>query len=187
MATEQELSGFLKSVKRRAFKRAAYQVRDEEAALDIVQESMMRLAQHYGDRPLAEMPHLFQRILSHAIIDSLRRRKTRWNLFSNLSDLTVGQSDEVDPLEALEDLIGHEGTQSAQDALEKTQTLKELEFLLMQLPERQREAFLLRYWEEMDLAETAAVMGCSQGSVKTHCFRAVQALSKALKARGYGS
>jgi RNA polymerase sigma-70 factor (ECF subfamily) len=187
VATEQELSGFLKSVERRAFKRASYQVRDEEAALDIVQESMMKLAQHYGDRPLAEMPHLFQRILSHAIIDSIRRQKTRWSLFSNFADLTGGQVDDADPLEALEDLLGHEGTQSAQDALEKAQTLKELEFLLMQLPERQREAFLLRYWEEMDLAETAAIMGCSQGSVKTHCFRAVQALSKALKARGYGS
>jgi RNA polymerase sigma-70 factor (ECF subfamily) len=71
--------------------------------------------------------------------------------------------------------------------LEQAQTLEDLEFSLMQLPERQREAFLLRYWEEMDLAETATIMGCSQGSVKTHCFRAVQALSKALKARGYGS
>ena len=185
MATEQELSDFLKSVERRAFKRASYQVRDEEAALDIVQESMMKLAQHYGDRPLAEMHHLFQRILSHAIIDSIRRRKARWSLFSNLNDLSSDPSDEIDPLEALEDLIGHEGTESAQDALERAQTLKDLEFLLMQLPERQREAFLLRYWEEMDLAETAAIMGCSQGSVKTHCFRAVQALSKALKARGY--
>jgi RNA polymerase sigma-70 factor (ECF subfamily) len=186
VATEQELSGFLKSVERRAFKRAAYQVRDEEAALDIVQESMMRLAQHYGDRPLAEMPRLFQRILSHAIIDSVRRQKTRWGLFSNFADLP-GESDDDDPLEALEDLLGHEGTQSAQDVLEQAQTLEELEFSLMQLPERQREAFLLRYWEEMDLAETATIMGCSQGSVKTHCFRAVQALSKALKARGYGS
>ena len=183
MATEQELSGFLKSVERLAFKRASYQVRDEEAALDIVQESMMKLAQHYGDRPVAEMPHLFQRILSHAIIDSVRRQKTRWGLFSNFADLP-GQSDDDDPLEALEDLLGHEGTQSAQDVLEQAQTLEDLEFSLMQLPERQREAFLLRYWEELDVSETAAVMGCSEGSVKTHCSRAILALNKTLSDQG---
>ena len=67
---------------------------------------------------------------------------------------------------------------------ERTQTLREIDAEVQQLPTRQREAFLMRYWEEMDVAETAAAMGCSEGSVKTHCSRAVQALSKALKAKG---
>ena len=86
MATEQELSDFLKSVEKRAFKRSVYHVRDEEAALDIVQDSMMKLAEHYGDKPPAELPMLFQRILSNCTLDWFRRQKTRKALFSNMSD-----------------------------------------------------------------------------------------------------
>ena len=76
------------------------------------------------------------------------------------------------------------GAESAADEVSRAQTLLAIEGEVAQLPTRQREAFLLRYWEELDVAETAGVMGCSEGSVKTHCSRAVQSLSKALKARG---
>ena len=86
MATEKELSDFLKSVERRAFKRSIYHVRDEEAALDIVQDSMMKLAEHYADKPAEELPMLFQRILSNCTLDWFRRQKTRNALFSNMSD-----------------------------------------------------------------------------------------------------
>ena len=185
LATEQELSDFLKSVEKRAFKRSIYHVRDEEAALDIVQDSMMKLAQHYGDKPAAELPMLFQRILSNTTLDWFRRRKTRNALFSNMSDFeSPGEDGDFDLLETLEALTNSEGTESAQDATERAQILREIELAVKELPGRQREAFLLRYWEEMDVAETATAMGCSEGSVKTHCSRAVQALSKALSAKG---
>lgn len=185
MASDNELSDFLKSVERRAFKRCLYHVRDEEAALDIVQDSMMKLAQHYGDKPPAELPLLFQRILTNCMQDWFRRQKTRKALFSNLSDFEVPEDAEI--LELLPGALDSEGTESAQDSVERSQILQLLENLITELPERQREAFLMRYWEEMDVAETAAVMGCSEGSVKTHCFRAVQALSKALRARGFSA
>ena len=185
LATEQELSDFLKSVEKRAFKRSIYHVRDEEAALDIVQDSMMKLAQHYGDKPAAELPMLFQRILSNTTLDWFRRRKTRNALFSNMSEFeSPGEDGDFDLLETLEAATSSEGTESAQDATERAQILREIELEVKELPARQREAFLMRYWEEMDVAETAAAMGCSQGSVKTHCSRAVQALSKALSAKG---
>ncbi|MDP3309856.1 MAG: RNA polymerase sigma factor [Polaromonas sp.] len=185
MATEQELSDFLKSVEKRAFKRSVYHVRDDEAALDIVQDSMMKLAQHYGDKPVAELPMLFQRILSNTTLDWFRRRKTRNALFSNMSDFeSAGDDGDFDLLETLETSTNSEGTESAQDATERAQILQEIEVQIKELPGRQREAFLIRYWEEMDVAETAAAMGCSEGSVKTHCSRAVHALSKALAARG---
>ena len=93
MATEQELSDFLKSVEKRAFKRSVYHVRNEEAALDIVQDSMMKLAEHYGDKPVAELPMLFQRILSNCTLDWFRRQKTRNALFSNMSDFEVAGED----------------------------------------------------------------------------------------------
>ena len=185
LATEQELSDFLKSVERRAFKRSIYHVRDEEAALDIVQDSMMKLAEHYGDKPITELPMLFQRILSNCTLDWFRRQKTRRALFSNLSDFeTPDDSGDFDLLENFVSPTDSRETESAETSTERAQVFHEIEEQIAALPGRQREAFLMRYWEEMDVAETAAAMGCSEGSVKTHCSRAVHALSKALKAKG---
>lgn len=145
----------------------------------------MKLAQHYGDKPAAELPMLFQRILSNTTLDWFRRRKTRNALFSNMSDFALpGKDGDFDLLETLETLTDSEGTESAQDATERAQVFREIELEIMELPGRQREAFLMRYWEEMDVAETAAAMGCSEGSVKTHCSRAVRTLSEALNAKG---
>jgi RNA polymerase sigma-70 factor (ECF subfamily) len=185
LATEQELSDFLKSVEKRAFKRSVYHVRNEESALDIVQESMMKLAEHYGDKPASELPMLFQRILSNCTLDWFRRNKSRNALFSNLSDFEgAGEDNDFDLLESLTDESQRPQTESAQDSTQRAQTLREIEKEIQLLPMRQREAFVMRYWEEMDVTETALAMGCSEGSVKTHCWRAVQALSKALRAKG---
>jgi RNA polymerase sigma-70 factor, ECF subfamily len=185
LATERELSDFLKSVEKRAFKRSIYHVRDEEAALDIVQDSMMKLAEHYGDKPPAELPMLFQRILSNCTLDWFRRQKTRNALFSNMSDFESSSDDgDFDLLETYSLADGSQQVESAEDSTRRSQILQQIEAAIQELPARQREAFLMRYWEDMDVAETAAAMGCSEGSVKTHCSRAVQALSKALKAKG---
>jgi RNA polymerase sigma-70 factor (ECF subfamily) len=186
LATEQELADFLQSVDKRAFKRTAYTVRSDDAALDIVQDAMIRLAEKYADRPAAELPLLFQRILSNATMDWFRREKVRSALVQNLGDFD-GDPDgdgEFDLLESLHLLDDTLGTESASDAVYRTQLLQLIEAELQALPARQREAFLLRYWEEFDVAETAAVMGCSEGSVKTHCSRAVHALAKALHDKG---
>lgn len=185
MATERELSDFLQSVEKRAFKRSIYHVRDQEAALDIVQDSMMKLAEHYGDKPAAELPMLFQRILSNCTLDWFRRQKTRNALFSNMSDFESAAEDgDFDLLETYSSADASQQVESAEDSTRRAQILREIESEIQELPARQREAFLMRYWEDMDVAETAAAMGCSEGSVKTHCSRAVQALSKALKAKG---
>ena len=185
LATEQELSEFLKSVEKRAFKRSVYHVRNDESALDIVQDSMMKLAEHYGHKPAAELPMLFQRILSNCTLDWFRRQKTRNVLFSNFGDFALaGEDEEFDLLETLNVQDQSEQTESAETTTERAQTLHAIEAEIQELPARQREAFLMRYWEELDVAETAAAMGCSEGSVKTHCSRAVQALGTALKAKG---
>ena len=186
LATEQELSDFLKSVEKRAFKRSIYHVRNEEAALDIVQDSMLKLAEHYGDKPAAELPMLYQRILSNCTLDWFRRQKTRNALFSSMSDFEGPGEDgmDFDLLEAYSGPDNGERAESAEDLTRRAQIFHAIEAEISALPPRQREAFLMRYWEEMDVAETAAAMGCSEGSVKTHCFRAIQTLSKALKAKG---
>ena len=185
LATEQELSEFLKSVEKRAFKRSVYHVRNEESALDIVQDSMMKLAEHYGHKPADELPMLFQRILSNCTLDWFRRQKTRNALFSNLSDFESASEDgDFDLLETLDSSRNSDQVESAESSTERSQIFREIELEIQELPARQREAFLMRYWEELDVAETAAAMGCSEGSVKTHCSRAVQALGKALRAKG---
>jgi RNA polymerase sigma-70 factor (ECF subfamily) len=185
LATERELSDFLKSVEKRAFKRTVYAVRGEDAALDIVQDAMMRLAEKYADRPAAELPLVFQRILSNATMDWFRRQKVRNAVVQNLSDFDPADDDgSFDLLESLETLEGSLGSESAADSVSRAQTLLLIEVAVQDLPARQREAFLLRYWEEFDVAETATLMGCSEGSVKTHCSRAVHALAEALRAKG---
>jgi RNA polymerase sigma-70 factor, ECF subfamily len=184
LSRDQELSDFLRSVEKRAFKRVVYAVRDEDSALDIVQDAMIRLATKYADRPGAEWPMLFQRILSNATMDWFRHRKVRNAVVHNFSDFEGADDPDFDLLETLEALNGSEGTESSADAASRAQTLLAIEDEVGRLPARQREAFLMRYWEEMDVAETASAMGCSEGSVKTHCSRAVHALAKALKSRG---
>ncbi len=184
MATPTELSDFLKSVEKRAFKRTAYHVRNDESALDIVQDSMMKLAEHYGHKPPEELPMLFQRILSNSTLDWFRRQKVKNALFSPFSDFqSENEDDGLDVLESLSIADQAAIFDNPETNTERAQTLRVIEEEHLLLPNRQREAFLMRYWEDMDVAETATAMGCSEGSVKTHCSRAVQALSKALKTK----
>ncbi len=186
MATDKELSDFLENIERRAFNQAIYAVRNEESALDIVQDAMIKLSEKYGDKPAVELPMLFQRILQNTILDFFRREKVRttWvSLFSNMSVRKDG-NDDFDILENFESEEGSEASESSADKVEREQILGILDGEIQKLPTRQREAFLMRYWEDMDVAETAKTMGCSEGSVKTHCSRATQALAKSLKALG---
>jgi|SRR4051812_29183058 RNA polymerase sigma-70 factor (ECF subfamily) len=179
------MSDFLASVERRAFKQAVFAVQNEEEALDIVQDAMMRLAEKYADKPTAELPMLFQRILQNAIRDHFRRGKVRstWTtLLSNLGFRDDGE--ESDPLDTMELEDDGNVPTSPAEQLEQSQVMAAIEKAVQGLPERQREAFMLRYWEELDVSETAKVMGCSEGSVKTHCSRATHALAKILRSKG---
>lgn len=184
LATPNELSSFLESVERRAFKQAMFAVHEEEAALDIVQDSMLKLAEKYGDRPSEEFPMLFQRILQNTIRDFYRRSKVRSMWTTLLSAFSPDDDDDHDPLETLAADEDDGGIRTPESKLLQAQTLNLIDAEIKKLPARQREAFLMRYWEDMDVAETAAAMGCSEGSVKTHCSRATHALAAALSAKG---
>jgi len=176
-------------VERRAYKQALFALRDQHMALDIVQEAMLKLAEKYGAAPAEELPLLFQRILQNAIRDHYRRQKVRAFWISPLSALkgSGAEDDDSDPLETLrvDDTASGSVPRSPAAALEQAQTVGLIEKALEALPPRQRQAFLLRYWEEMDVAEAAKVMGCSPGSVKTHCSRATHAVAAFLKSKGF--
>ncbi len=187
LGTPGELAAFLAEVERRAFRQALYAVQDEDAALDIVQDAMLRLADKYAASPAGEWPMLFQRILQNAIRDYYRRQKVRswWTTLLSAFQPHDDEADAGDPLEWLPHTA--ESPASPDEELTQSQTMRVIEEGLAKLPARQREAFLLRYWEDMNVAETAQVMGCSEGSVKTHCSRATNALAAWLKERGVES
>ena len=172
-------------MERRAYKQAVFATRDEQVALDLVQDAMLRLAESYAQRPAAELPLLFQRILQNAIRDHYRRQRVR-SLWTTLLSSLRGKDDEddQDPLETLEVKEGANRWGGPDEQTQRSQVMGIIEAGLAALPTRQRQAFLLRYWEELDVSETAQAMGCSEGSVKTHCSRATHALAAFLKSRG---
>lgn len=146
---------------------------------------MLKLSEKYSDRPVTEFPMLFQRILQNAIRDFFRRQKVRSAWLTPLSTLFGSGADEdYDPLETMEVDNTSKVANRPAEQLEQKQALDFIEKAVETLPLRQRQAFILRYWEELDVAEAAKAMGCSEGSVKTHCSRATHALAILLKKQG---
>ncbi len=165
------LNQFLASVELKAFKIAQAGLRHEDDALDAVQDAMLQLARAYADRPAEEWKPLFYRILENRIRDMQRRRTVRGRVIAWLPFRGEEDEDEPDPISQAP---SHEPQPVKR--LELDEAMGALQKALNGLPRRQQQAFLLRTLEGMDVAETAAAMGCSQGSVKTHYFRAVQSL-----------
>jgi len=163
-----------------------FAVRDEHTAVDVVQDAMLKLTEKYSSKPIAELPMLFQRILQNAIHDHFRRQKVRSTWTTLLSALGKGdeKDEDYDPLETLVAKSDSNANADPAQLFQQSEIMSVIEQAIGRLPLRQREAFLLRYWEELDVAEAAAAMGCSEGSVKTHCSRAVHALATMLKAKG---
>ena len=145
---------------------------------------MLRLAEKYGDRPPEELPLLFQRIMQNAIRDYFRRTKVRSTWTTLLSALAPDDEDPHGALDTIEVEDGGQHPANPEQHFSQTQTIALIEKELEKLPPRQREAFIMRYWLEMDVAETAAAMGCTEGSVKTHCSRATHTLAAVLKSKG---
>jgi RNA polymerase sigma-70 factor (ECF subfamily) len=162
-----------------------FSTRDSHVALDIVQDAMMKLAEKYGDKPSEELPLLFHRILQNTLHDHFRRSKVRMNWTTLFSAFSSKHDEEAfDPLDVLEDSDNQSAPLPPDADFAQRQTIALIEKALTNLPPRQREAFLLRYWEGLDTAETALAMNCTEGSVKTHCSRANHALAAMLQATG---
>ena len=165
------LEAFLAGVERKAFRIAQIALRHEADALDVVQDSMLQLAHRYAGRPHAEWKPLFYRILENRIRDVQRRRMVRNRVMAWMPWHADDEEEQTDLIEQAADLGPQPPAQ-----LESQEIMQALERALAELPPRQRQAFLLRNFEGLDAAATAAAMGCSEGSVKTHYFRALQAL-----------
>lgn len=169
------MEAFLAEVERRAFHIARIAIGDADEALDIVQDSMIKLVRRYATRPPAEWRPLFYRILRNRIVDQQRRQTVRNRV---MAWLPRGQPDE-DDFDPIAVAPAHESVEP-EHQVEIGQTMSALEAAVEALPARQQQAFLLRTVEGLDVADTAHIMGCSQGSVKTHLSRAVHRLRSAL-------
>jgi RNA polymerase sigma-70 factor (ECF subfamily) len=166
----------LAEIERRAFRMAQIALRDPDDALDVVQDAMLKLARNYASRPSAEWRPLFYRILENGIRDLQRRRSVRKRFMTWLPGAKEDPDNEAqDPLEN----VAAAGP-DIPEVLMQGQAMQHLEIGLRALPARQREAFMLRNFEGLDVAETASAMGCSEGSVKTHYSRAVHTLREQL-------
>ncbi len=175
LETTEALNSFLAAVERRAFLMARMATGNSDDALDLVQDGTFEFVRRYSHRPEGEWKTLFYRIMQSRITDWQRRTTVR-----NRFRVWFGRSEEEGDEDPLEQMADRETPDSVTRLLQR-EMAESLDRALSSLPLRQRQAFLLRNWEELDVAQTAFVMGCSAGSVKTHYFRAVQALRRMLK------
>lgn len=168
------LDKFLSSVEKRAFRIARIALKNDEDALDAVQEAMLALARRYGERPSDQWRPLFYRILQNRIRDCQRRRTVRERILAWLP----GGRDEQPESDAFDSVP--DSRPEPPERLQADEAMRLLEEALVILPRRQQQAFMLRVFEGLDTAQTAIAMSCSEGSVKTHYSRAVHALRERL-------
>jgi len=173
---ERQLNQFLAEIERRALRIAEIAVRDRDEALDLVQVAMIKLVRSYSNRGSEEWAPLFYRILQNGIRDWHRRQLVRRRVMVWFGRQS-GDEDEYDPVAVAPDPIGR----TPDEELQNSEAMQSLETAVRKLPTRQREAFMLRMFEGLDVAGTAIAMGCSQGSVKTHYSRALHALREQLE------
>ncbi len=180
LAIRRQLDAFLQSVERRALCMLELGTRQREEALDLLQDCMLRFVKRYADRPAAEWPPLFFRVVSNAMVDWQRRRSVRekvlalwpWSRVSGRAQHSP-QPVEFDPPDA---------ASVRPDAVQqRDQLMDSILKALAGLPTRQRQTFLLREWQGLSVAEAALALGISEGSIKTHLSRAHAHLREALR------
>ncbi len=169
------MENFFKSIERRAFRLALFACRNRDDALDLVQESMCRFIDKYRSKPEPEWKALFYKILQNKIRDFYRREavRSRWRSW-------LGRDNEDEAADPLEQLADPKADDNPESLVKRKQAMAELQLVLRQLTYRQQQVFLLRAWEGLSVKETASAMSCSEGTVKTHYFRAAEQLKRRL-------
>ncbi len=178
MATPKEIDDFLKNNEKKAFRKINYQLKNESDSLDIVQEAMIKLVQTYQSKPISEYNSIFNTILHNCLIDFLRKQNLTNKYFK---DYGVDTDDDNQHVLFDKEMFDNKFYQeSIEEQIISKDKVQQIMDIIGTLPKRQSEAFLLRYFDELSIEETAEIMKCSPGSVKTHCSRAIIALKSIL-------
>ncbi len=174
LESRQKLDRFFAGVERRVFRMAVVATGNQDDALDIIQDAMIKLVKLYADRDEKEWGPLFHRIVQTTIRDWYRRQRVRRRLLGFVGlNRDDGETEKED--------FADTGAPAAHELLDHSRMALRLDRALHRLPLRQQQAFMLRAWEGQSVADTARAMGCSEGSVKTHYSRAVHALRDLLE------
>lgn len=173
IALDISIEQFLQMVEKKAYRMAEIATQNQSDALDIVQDTMIKLVEKYSDKPSNEWKPLFYTILNSRIMDYFRRKKIYNSLFFWKKQHSEDNGFE-DEISKACDFI------TPEREIEGQQNVQKVSVALKQLSPRQQQCFLLRSWEGLSVIETAKIMKCSEGSVKTHYSRAKQALTKVL-------
>lgn len=160
-----QLNSFFISHEKKAFVIAKMSLKNEDDALDVVQDVMIKFVEKYSNKEISLWPALFYRMLQNRITDFHRSHSKRKSLFHFFSSEENGNT--ID--QELQD-----NNITALQKMDFSNQIESIESSLNELPTRQMQAFICRIWEGLSVAETAKSMKCSQGSVKTHLFRALQ-------------
>ena len=182
-ALKRQLEAFLQSVERRALCMLELGTRQREEALDLLQDCMLRFVNRYADKPAADWPPLFFRVVSNSLIDWQRRRSVRNKVIAlgpwgrSNKGMSSKRQDEAQPVEFDAPAAETERPDSIHARNDVMQTMNRA---LAALPTRQRQTFLLREWQGLSVAESALALGISEGSIKTHLSRAQARLREAL-------
>ena len=169
VSTRVRIDRFLGSVQNSGYRMAQLATSNSDDALDLVQETMLQIVKRYSYLPDNELKLLFYRILSSKITDWYRKTAYRKKFMAFFSKESYDQGD---PVQHLAD----DYQLPASEKLDNTRMMESLTLALKSLSPRQHQSFLLRAWQGFSVKETATIMGCSDGSVKTHYSRALKAL-----------
>lgn len=177
--TYASLDAFFEDVEKRAYRIALFTLKDEQTALDAVQDAMLKLVEKYAERPSREWPALFFTILNNRAIDIQRwgrLREAGGKLISLFRSHDNGEEDLLETGLGSDKLIADQ----PEVASWSRDLHNKMDNAIRKLSDRQRQVFLLREWQGFNVRETSEILGCSEGSVKQHHFRAMQALRKHL-------
>ncbi len=166
---QRTLDQFLSEVERPAYRMAEIATRNPDDALDIVQDAMIKLVEKYAHKPEEQWRPLFYTILNSRITDYHRKSTLTGRIFS-----WMGADDNVEDMDIVPTSAG------PLELLTEELTLERFLIGMESLSTRQQQVFMLRTWQGFSVAETADILKCSKGSVKTHLFRANESLMKSI-------
>lgn len=168
----EQLNQFFILHEKKAYVIAFMSLKNQDDALDVVQDVMIKFVVKYKLKNQTDWTSLFYRMIQNRITDFHRQNTQKRKYFGVFSH---------DTEDNIVEQVADENHVSALKQIDNNMKIENLQQSLTTLPKRQLQAFICRIWEGLSVAQTAQSMKCSQGSVKTHLFRALNQIRTQFK------